>query len=231
MNLLFDLDGTLTDSRPGIVNSIRSTLLALGIELPSEEALTRYIGPPTHHAFRDLLGTSDAVLLERAVAMYRERFVKVGMFDNSVYPGVREGLEALTDGGNRLWVATSKPRIYAEAIVDHFALRRFFVRVFGSELDGVRGEKSDLIGYLLESERLSAAGCWMIGDRMHDVVGAHRNGVRAAGVLWGYGTRAELEAAGADVTFASMGDLVEALGARAGRPAPPARLDRGPSGA
>jgi phosphoglycolate phosphatase len=231
MNLLFDLDGTLTDSRPGIVNCIRSTLRALGIEQPSEEALTRYIGPPTHHAFRELLGSSDPSLVDRAVAMYRERFVEIGMFDNSVYPGVREGLEALTGAGHRLWVATSKPRIYADPIIDHFSLRRFFVGVFGSELDGVRGEKADLIGYLLASEHLPAAGSWMIGDRVHDVVGAHRNGVRAAGVLWGYGTRAELEAAGADVTFASMADLVEALGARAGRPAPPARLDRGPSGA
>jgi phosphoglycolate phosphatase len=231
MHLLFDLDGTLTDSRPGILASMRSALDRLGLESPSDEALTRYIGPPTHRAFRDLLGSDDAAFVDRAVALYRERFARVGMFENSVYPGVREGLEALVRGGFRLWVATSKPRVYAEAIVEHFGLRPLFVRVFGSELDGERGDKGDLLAYLLGAEGLAPDDTWMIGDRSHDVVGAHRNRLRVAGVLWGYGSRAELESAGADAIFASMTDLVGAFEARPGRAAPPARLDRGASGA
>jgi phosphoglycolate phosphatase len=211
MHLLFDLDGTLTDSRPGIVASMRSALEALGHEVPSDDALTRFIGPPTHVAFRELLSTGDGELLDRAVALYRERFARIGMFENSVYPGVREGLQSLADAGFRMWVATSKPLVYAEKIVEHFGLRPFFVRVFGSELNGARGDKADLIADLLATEGLSTQGIWMIGDRQHDVVGAHKNAIHAAGVLWGYGTRAELETAGADAIFASMADLVRAF--------------------
>jgi phosphoglycolate phosphatase len=215
MHLLFDLDGTLTDSRPGILASMRSALRALGIDPPPDEALTRFIGPPTHLAFRELLGTQDSAVIDRAVALYRERFARVGMFENSVYPGVREGLQALGKSGFRSWVATSKPRVYAEQIVEHFGLRPFFVRVFGSELNGVRGDKADLIAYLLATEGLPVEGTWMIGDRLHDVVGAHKNALAAAGVLWGYGTRTELESAGADAIFASMADLVAAFERRA----------------
>ena len=108
-------------------------------------------------------------------------------------------------------VATSKPEVYARPIIDHFELRDLFVDVYGSELDGVRGDKADLIGYLLSREHLERADTWMIGDRLHDIAGGHRNGLRTAGALWGYGGSAELEAAGADARFASMADLVAAF--------------------
>jgi phosphoglycolate phosphatase len=211
MNLLFDLDGTLTDSRPGILASMRWALGELGLAIPPDQALTRFIGPPTHVAFRELLGTDDRAALDHAVALYRDRFARLGIFENSVYPAVREGLVALLRAGCRMWVATSKPEVFARRIIDHFELRSFFGDVYGSELDGVRGDKADLIAHLLASERLERADTWMIGDRSHDIVGAHKNGLRAAGVLWGYGSPAELEAAGADARFAAMADVVGAF--------------------
>ncbi|MCL2449218.1 MAG: HAD hydrolase-like protein [Polyangiaceae bacterium] len=211
MNLLFDLDGTLTDSRPGILASMRWALGELGLAVPSDEALTRFIGPPTHIAFRELVATDDRAILDRAVALYRDRFTRLGMFENSLYPGIRDGLAALRSAGCRLWVATSKPEVYARRIIHHFALRDQFVEVYGSELDGERGDKADLIAHLLSREQLEGAGTWMIGDRVHDIVGAHKNGLRAAGALWGYGAPAELEAACADARFATMADVVAAF--------------------
>jgi phosphoglycolate phosphatase len=208
MALLFDLDGTLTDSRPGILASMRYALAALGLTPPPDEALSQFIGPPTQDAFRDLLGPSQIALQADAIRLYRERFTAEGMFDNSVYPGIREGLATLRVAGVRLWVATSKPRVYAERIIDHFGLGDFFVRVYGSELSGEFGNKGDLIAHLLKTENLASRDAWMIGDRMHDIVGAHRNEVRAAGVLWGYGSREELTHAGAETLFSSMQELV-----------------------
>ncbi len=211
MHLLFDLDGTLTDSRPGILKSMRHALTALGIEAPSDEALVHFIGPPTQDAFRDLLGSSDPELNTRAIAVYRERFSTLGMFENSVYPGIPAGLSALLEAGFKLVVATSKPEIYANQIIDHFELRQFFPHVYGSELTGERGNKGDLIKHVLASEGLASTGAWMIGDRLHDIRGAKFNELRAAGVTWGYGSRDELIEAGADAVFASMPDLVSAF--------------------
>ncbi len=210
-HLLFDLDGTLTDSRPGILKSMRHALTVLGIEPPSDEALVRFIGPPTQDAFRDLLGSSDPTLNARAIAVYRERFSTLGMFENSVYPGVVDGLEALRASDFTLLVATSKPEVYANQIIDHFELRRFFRHVYGSELTGERGSKGDLIEHVIASEGLTSGTTWMIGDRLHDIHGAKLNKLRAAGVTWGYGSREELMAAGADALFGSMPELVRAL--------------------
>jgi phosphoglycolate phosphatase len=211
MNLFFDLDGTLTDSKPGIVASIRHALRALGVKPPPDDEIARLIGPPTQDAFAQLLGTTDRAAIERAVQVYRERFASVGMFDNSVYPGVIDGLGALRARGFDMWVVTSKPQVYAGTIVEHFGLRGFFRRVYGPELSGERSDKGELIAYILGVERRRAADTWMIGDRMHDIVGAKKNGLRAAGVLWGYGSREELRDAGADVLCESMPDLVRAF--------------------
>jgi len=210
MQLLFDLDGTLTDSRPGIITSMRHALSAMGLEPPPEHALLRFIGPPTHDAFRELLSSGDPELNARAIGLYRERYARLGLFENSVYPGIAEGLSVLTETGATLYVVTSKPAVFASQIVDHFELRRYFKRVFGSELSGERSNKGDLIAHVLSHEGLTNSP-WMIGDRLHDIRGAKLNGLRSAGVLWGYGSREELAEAGADALFAAMPELVRAF--------------------
>ena len=210
MNLLFDLDGTLTDSRPGIISSMRHALGVLGLPVPEEHALLRFIGPPTHDAFRELLSSSDPALNARAIGIYRERYAKLGLFENSVYPGVAEGLSALGQAGAKLYVCTSKPEVFANQIIDHFELRRHFEHVYGSELNGERSNKGDLIAHVLNQEGLTNEA-WMIGDRLHDIRGAKLNALRSAGVLWGYGSREELAEAGADALFSSMPELVRAF--------------------
>jgi phosphoglycolate phosphatase len=214
MQLFFDLDGTLTDSRPGIMASMRHALNAIGRESPSDAALLRFIGPPTHDAFRELLGTDDIALNERTIAVYRERYATLGLFENSVYPGVSAGLAELRAAGFTLSVVTSKPEIFATRIIDHFELGQYFKRVYGSELSGVRSHKGELIAHVLTSEGLQGADAWMFGDRMHDIRGAKQNSVNAAGVLWGYGSKEELTEAGAQAVYASMPELVDAFATR-----------------
>jgi phosphoglycolate phosphatase len=217
VNLFFDLDGTLTDSRLGILASLRHALRLLGRESPPDAQLMRFIGPPTHDAFPEILGSRDPLLVDRAIALYRERYSEVGLFEASVYPGVAQGVAALCAAGHTLRVVTSKPRVYADRMIDHFGLRPSFAEVCGSELDGTLGNKGDLIAHVLAARGLAPEGTWMFGDRKHDIAGARRNGVHAAGVLWGYGSRAELEDAGAERVYASMGELVGAFGLDEGR--------------
>lgn len=211
MNVLLDLDGTLTDPRRGIVACIQHALRSLGHDAPEESALLRYIGPPLQAAFRELLPldsqSDDGSGCERAIAAYRERFVAVGMFENSVYAGIPAALELLRDRGARLFVATSKPKVYAERILDHFELSRYFDEIYGSELDGRRADKGDLIAHVLSSSRLQREHTAMVGDRHHDAVGALANGVRAVGVLWGYGSREELSNAGAETFLEAPSEL------------------------
>lgn len=215
MHLFLDLDGTLTDSRPGILASMRHALTTLGLEVPADEALSHFIGPPTHDAFRELLQSSDPELNARTIAIYRQRYSKLGLFENSVYPGISQGLQALRDADIPLFVVTSKPEVYANTIIDHFELRQYFSRVYGSELTGERSNKGQLIAHVLRSEGISQAHAWMIGDRLHDIVGAKQNGLRSAGVLWGYGSLEELSAAGADTLFQTVPELVRAFTNRA----------------
>ncbi len=172
----------------------------------------RFIGPPSHDAFPDILGSHDPVLVDRAIAIYRERYAEVGLFEATVYPGVPEGLAVLSAAGHALRVVTSKPRVYAVRMIDHFGLRPFFVEVCGSELDGSLGNKGDLIAHVLARAGIRAESAWMFGDRKHDIAGARRNGVHSAGVLWGYGSREELETEGAERVYASMGELAETFG-------------------
>ncbi|HEY4106061.1 MAG TPA: HAD hydrolase-like protein [Polyangiaceae bacterium] len=211
MHLFFDLDGTLTDSRPGIMSGMRHALRAIGREEPSDEALLPFIGPPTHDAFRALLGSADAELNERTIRIYRQHYAEHGWAQNSVYPGISASLKALSEAGFGLWVVTSKPHVFATRIVEHFELGPFFQRVYGSELDGVRSHKGELIAHVLESEAVRASDAWMIGDRLHDIRGAKQNGLRSAGVLWGYGSRDELANEGADAIFSDMPELVRAF--------------------
>lgn len=211
MNILFDLDGTLTDPVLGITRCIQHALVELGRPAPDLEGLRRCVGPPLQDSFAELLETGDETLVAEAIRLYRERFKPVGMFENSVYPDVPEGLETLRGLGHRLWVVTSKPHVFALEIVRHFGLDGFFERVHGSELSGVNADKGDLIRHVLAEEAILPERAWMVGDRMHDVVGARRNGVEAIGVLWGYGSEEELRAAAPRRIVASMAELCEVL--------------------
>ena len=193
--LFFDLDGTLTDPKPGITASIQYALTRLGREAPPEDELTWCIGPPLRASFVVLLGGDE--LADRAVAFYRERFGDVGLFENSVYPDIAHVLAALARPSRRMFVATSKPHVFARRIIDHFGLAGHFEHVFGSELDGTRVHKADLLAYALEQTGVDASQALMIGDRSHDVNGAKANGMDAVGVTYGYGSREELLAAGA----------------------------------
>jgi phosphoglycolate phosphatase len=193
--IYFDLDGTLTDPRPGITRSIQYALTRLDRAAPTEDELTWCIGPPLRASLKKLLGSDD--LADRALLLYRERFAEIGIFENEIYPGIEDTLSAFAGSGRRLFVATSKPGVYAERIIDHFKLRVYFERVFGSELDGTRADKTDLLGHALRSAGVNPATATMIGDRSHDMVGARNNGMTALGVLYGYGSEAELLGAGA----------------------------------
>ena len=206
--LLFDLDGTLTEPAPGITASFAYAAQALGRASPSVTELRRFIGPPLRDAFVELLGSDDPALIEDAVRLYRERYATVGLFENAVHPGVPGVLAQLRSEGFRLRIVTSKPRVYADRIIDHFGLREFFEHVYGPELSGERSSKTELIAYVMKTESIAPrCGC-MIGDRAHDIVGARANGMASLGVTWGYGTAAELHAAGADHVIDAVDDLL-----------------------
>jgi len=209
MHLLFDLDGTLTDPKQGIVACIRYALSRMDIEIAPDIKLESYIGPPLRDTFRSLCGEDCDV--EAAVGFYRERFSTVGLFENQVYDGIPLCLEQLRDRVKTIHLATSKPRIYAEQIIQHFGLERYFDVIYGSELDGRLDDKTELINHILKREKLNAANTVMIGDRSFDVVGARNNNIRAIGVLWGYGSEAELDLAGAHRVCSHPADLSDHL--------------------
>jgi phosphoglycolate phosphatase len=205
--IYFDLDGTLTNPKPGITRSIQYALQRLDHPtMPTEDELTWCIGPPLRASFVRLLGAETSADL--AVSYYRERFSDVGLYENGVYDGIGEVLSSLCASGHRLFVATSKPHVFAERIIDHFGLRNHFERVFGSELDGTRVDKSHLLEYALKEASVDPAKTLMIGDRSHDMVGAKNNGMKGIGVLYGYGSRDELLAAGAHHVCATPGAIL-----------------------
>jgi phosphoglycolate phosphatase len=194
--VFFDLDGTLTDPRPGITACIRHALVELGRPAPREDELLWCIGPPLAASFARLLDTTDSALIARSVALYRERFGTIGLYENALYLGIPEAVAAVRATGCATYVMTSKPHVYATRIVEHFALQNLFDHVYGSELDGTRVDKGELIAWALAHEQLDPARVVMIGDREHDAIGAQRCGVRAIGVGYGYGSEAELRGAG-----------------------------------
>ncbi len=159
-------------------------------------------------SFATLLASDDDNLAEEAVTIYRERFGSVGLYENEVYEGIPQILEALQELGHKLYVATSKPTVYAERIIDHFCLGRYFNGIYGSELDGKRSDKTNLISYILQSESLDASETAMIGDREYDMIGGKANGVFCFGVLWGFGTKEELESSGAHACLSNPDVLV-----------------------
>jgi phosphoglycolate phosphatase len=205
-NIYFDLDGTLTDPKPGITRSIQYALRKLDRTVPSEDELTWCIGPPLRASFATLLG--DDILADRGVALYRERFADIGLYENAVYPDIVHVLTELARPGRRLFVATSKPAVYAKRIVEHFNLARHFETVFGSELDGRRVHKGELLAYAIDIARTDPARSIMIGDRSHDIVGAKQNAMDAIGVAYGYGSPEELIDAGASHICATPRDIL-----------------------
>ena len=192
-HVYIDLDGTLTDPFEGISNCITYALERLGEERPADSELRRFIGPPLLETFDELLGPERA---PRALGYYRERFSETGWRENTVYPGIHGALGAITGVGHPCFVATSKPRVFAQRIVEHFDLSPYFTEVYGSELDGTRADKTELLRFAARQQSRRQESV-MVGDRCHDVVGALNNGFRAIGVTWGYGTEDELLGAGA----------------------------------
>lgn len=209
--LLFDLDGTLTDPRPGIVWSIRFALDQLRVSCPSDDVLAGYIGPPLRGSFATLLDTSDAERIEEALRLYRQRFAATGLYENKVYEGVPAMLDTVGRIASAAYVATSKPAVYAERIVSHFRLDHHFRKVYGAELDGRWDDKAELLAHLLATEGVAPSAAVMVGDRAADIMAARANEVRSIGVLWGYGSEVELTEAGADLLCRTPSELATHL--------------------
>jgi len=198
--VLFDLDGTLTESGPGIMRSLVVAFDAVGAPQLDQASMLRFVGPPLLHSFREVAGL-DEPTSEAALRAYRRYYVEHGMFENSVYPGIHDVLQELHNAGRRLAVATSKPLSYARQIVEHFGLGQYFLAVCGPELDGVGAVKTRVVADAMIALEVAAGNdVVLIGDRSHDVIGAHANGIACIGVLWGYGSRDELAAADAIAT-------------------------------
>jgi phosphoglycolate phosphatase len=208
--ILFDLDGTLTDPREGITRSVQYALAKLGIDEPDLTALEHFIGPPLLQCFMSTYALDEATGWQ-AVNYYRERFRVTGLYENQVFDGVEALLAALVAQGRTLYVATSKPTVFAEEIARHFGFDRYFKRIYGSELDGTRTNKVELLAHVLESERLAPHSTLMIGDRKHDLIGARRNGLQAVAVGYGFGSREELLGEAPDFHFETLEQMRRAF--------------------
>ena len=213
--VLLDLDGTLTDSAPGILNGLRYSLDAMGIEAPDDATMRTFLGPPLADTYGGHFGMEQGEI-DRAIALYREHYHEVGLFENDVYPGVPELLGDLSETGAVLAVATSKPTYSATRIVEHYSLARYLRFVGGAELDGSRNGKAAVIEHTLAA--LTSSGDYtatssviMIGDREHDVRGATAHGIDTIGVLWGYGSSDELLGAGAVALADDPAELLRQL--------------------
>ncbi len=206
-NILFDLDGTLTDPIEGMTRCFHYSLERMSVPLPTQAELQLHIGPPLRSTFSQIMKTSDEAVIEQAVNLYRERFSEVGMFENEVYEGVPEMLASLRASRKQLFVATSKVQVYTERILKHFNLHAYFVGVYGSEMNGKFDNKADLIRHILSSESLAPDETLMVGDRKYDITGAKENHCFAAGVTYGYGSAEELREAGADYLCHSPDDV------------------------
>jgi phosphoglycolate phosphatase len=211
MTLFFDLDGTLSDPSEGITRSIQHALECLGRPYPGKDELKHYIGPPLRWTFPRLLGTDDRDLIEAAIAYYRERYETVGLFENEVYPGIPELLARLQGEGFPLYVVTSKPTVYTDRILRRFGLDRFFLAVYGPELDGRFDEKRELVGFILRERALDPRRTIMIGDRARDVESGKAHGALTLGVTYGFGSGEEIAAAGPDAICRNPGEIYPAI--------------------
>ena len=202
--VFFDLDGTLTDPALGITNSIMHALEKMNKPVPPREELYVFIGPPLLTAFQQYLGMTEEEA-HLAISCYREYFSVKGLLENSPYEGVGNMLASLRDAGYRLCVATSKPEQFAVRILEHFGLAEYFELICGASMDSSRSSKTAVLEYLIE--KTGCADAVMVGDRFHDIEGAKNVGIESVGVLWGYGSREELESHGAGYIAATMEEL------------------------
>ena len=209
-NVLFDLDGTLTDPREGITRSIQFALSKMGIEEPDLTRLEHFIGPPLLQAFMEFYAFTEAQAWE-AVGYYRERFAVTGLYENEVFEGVTPLLQELVAQGRQLFIATSKPHVYAREIARHFDFARHFKVIYGSELDGTRTNKVELIAHLMHEQGLDPTQTLMIGDRKHDLIGARDNGLDAAAVGYGFGSFEELNSFAPKYHFETLAQLHQAF--------------------
>lgn len=206
--ILFDLDGTLTDSGEGIINCAILALEHYGLPIPSREAMRVFVGPPLHESFIRHGVPEDKA--EEAVEIYRSRYIPIGKYENTPYPGIRELLETLKSHGHRLFVATSKPEEMSIDILEHFDLAKFFNGICGAPMDTSRSTKDAVIAYLLEQNG-SAENMIMVGDTVFDVTGAATHGIPAIGVSWGYGKVEDMQNAGAVAIAYSTEELLKYL--------------------
>lgn len=190
--ILFDLDGTLTDPFFGITRSVAYSLKSFGIEVDDLETLKPFIGPPLDVSFREYYHMDEAQSW-KAVEKYREYFSKKGLFENKVYEGIEGFLQSLLNMDMKLYVCTSKPEVFAKEILDHFSLTPYFTGIYGATLDGSLKNKGDVIAHCIKQEQLNIQDCMMVGDRQHDIVGAHQNQIPCIGVLYGYGSLEEFQ--------------------------------------
>lgn len=209
--LFFDLDGTLTDPGIGITNSVMYALEKYGIEISERTSLYKFIGPPLAESFIKYYGLSEADA-EKCVGFYREYFSVKGLYENAVYEGVPRMLDMLKEAGASMILATSKPAEYARQILEYFDLKQYFDFVSGSNMDGTRTAKAEVIQYALDSCGIKdTSTVVMVGDRKHDIIGAAKCNVDAVGVLYGYGDRKELEEAGAGRLAETVDELKDML--------------------
>ena len=206
--IFFDLDGTVTDSGEGIMNCATLALEHFGIPIPAREEMRMFVGPPLDQTFIKFGIPADKT--DEAIKVFRSRYTTVGKFENFPYPGIRETLQALKAQGHRLFVATSKPEIMANEVLNHFDLAGFFEKIAGATLDGSRSHKADVITYLLGLTG-DVGQTLMVGDTAFDVVGAAAHGIPTIGVSWGYGTVEDMDKAGAIAIAHSMEELVELI--------------------
>ncbi len=206
--ILFDLDGTLTDSGEGIMNAARYALTKMGAPIPPEAVLRTFVGPPLTEAFRDHCGMNEAQCAE-TIRIYREYYADRGLFENRVYDGIHQMLSELADRGEKLILATSKPEHFARQIMEHFHLDSYFAYIGGALTDGKRKEKAEVIEYVLRTTGADPARCLMIGDRRYDAEGAAAFGIPTVGVTWGYGTEEELINAGVRYIARTPGEIGE----------------------
>ena len=209
--ILFDLDGTLTDSSPGIINSIVYALKKYGISVEDTAELRKFLGPPLHESFKAFYGFDENKYME-AVAYYREYFSTKGLLENDVYKGIPDLLQKLNDKGKRLILATSKPQKFTDRIMAHFDLAKYFEFIAGSNMDGTRSKKAEVIAYALhECQITDKSKVVMIGDREHDIIGAKAVGIDSVGVEYGYGDYNELHNAGATYIVKTVDELKDMI--------------------
>lgn len=209
--VLFDLDGTLTDPKIGITKSVQYALQKMGIFEPDLEKLVPFIGPPLQETF-SVFYSFDEQQVAEAIGYYRERYGETGMYENELFPEIPDLLAALQQAGMILVVATSKPTFYAEKILEHFHISQFFQQVVGSNLDGTRSAKAEIIAHILEQFPQTAKSDFiMIGDRKHDLIGASRMGIDSIGVTYGYGSREELSRENPTYIVDSIADIGKIL--------------------